>query len=68
MKCSSDRAELVPGLYAAETPVNGWRILEWSDGAWWHPAKVARWCALDPLQWVGPLPITPPPAPTSYDL
>jgi hypothetical protein len=44
-----------PGLYAAEIYF-GWKLLEWHDGAWWHEAKVGRWMADDPVQWVGPLP------------
>lgn len=43
------------GLYAAEIYF-GWKLLEWHDGAWWHEAKVGRWMAADPVQWVGPLP------------
>lgn len=56
MKTETDRSTLVPGLYAARTFVNGWRILEWADGAWWYPTKVSRWMAPDPSEWVGPLP------------
>jgi hypothetical protein len=29
---------------------------EWHDGEWWHEAKVGRWMADMPVQWVGPLP------------
>lgn len=45
----------VEGLYAAEIHF-GWKLLEFHDGAWWHMAKVGRWMADDPVQWVGPLP------------
>jgi len=43
------------GLYAVEIYF-GWKLLEWKDGGWWHPALVGRWLAGDPIQWVGPLP------------
>lgn len=43
------------GLYATEIHF-GWKLLEWHAGAWWHVAKVGRWMADDPVQWVGPLP------------
>lgn len=43
------------GFYACDT-VNGWRILEWFESAWWHHRNVARWMPVDPMQWVGPLP------------
>lgn len=42
------------GLYAADT-INGWRVLEWSAGAWWFKGKVAKWGAKEPRQCVGPL-------------
>jgi hypothetical protein len=41
----------------------GWKLLEWHDGAWWHEAKVGRWMADDPVQWVGsPWPAARPPS------
>jgi hypothetical protein len=45
----------VNGLYVVEIHF-GWKLLEWYAGAWWHMAKVGRWMADDPVQWVGPLP------------
>lgn len=42
------------GLYAVEIHF-GWKLLEYHDGAWWHEAKVGRWMADNPVQWVGPL-------------
>lgn len=56
-----------PGLYAAEIYF-GWKLLEWHDGAWWHEAKVGRWMAGDPVQWVGPLPDRLPKIETEFDL
>lgn len=56
-----------PGLYAAEIYF-GWKLLEWHDGAWWHPAKVGRWMAGDPVQWVGPLPERIAVKQTEFDL
>lgn len=46
---------MIDGLYAAEI-YWGWKLLEWKDGAWWHPDCGAHWTAGEPLQWVGPLP------------
>lgn len=43
------------GLYAVEIHF-GWKLLEWYAGVWWHMARVGRWMADDPAQWVGPLP------------
>jgi hypothetical protein len=43
------------GLYAVEIYF-GWKLLEWYAGDWWHEAKVGRWMAGNPAQWVGPLP------------
>lgn len=41
------------GTYAAYSTVNrAWRILEYHDGVWWHPAKVARWMPPDPVNFV----------------
>lgn len=44
----------LPGIYAAEV-YHGWKLLEWKEGAWFHPDLVARW-TLEVVQWVGPLP------------
>lgn len=62
-----ERRPLDEGLYAAEVYF-GWKLLEWHDGAWWHEAKVGRWMACDPVQWVGPLPDRLPKSKTEYDL
>jgi hypothetical protein len=45
----------IEGLYVVEIHF-GWKLLEWHAGAWWHIARVGRWMADDPVQWVGPLP------------
>lgn len=57
----------IEGFYACDTDVNGWRVLEWYQGAWWHHRNVARWMASDPVRWVGPLPTREKPKAT-FDL
>lgn len=75
MRHAIDEQPVEPGLYVVEIHF-GWKLLEWVDGAWWHMAKVGRWMASDPVQWVGPLPPTMlikgkkglPPEVKTYDL
>lgn len=43
------------GTYCAEVYF-GWKLLDWKDGAWWHPGYVSRWTAGITKQWVGPMP------------
>lgn len=46
-----------PGLYAARQWY-AWRILEWHEGAWWHPGKAASWPANAEIEaYIGPLPV-----------
>lgn len=46
-----------PGIYAARQWY-AWRILEWHEGAWWHPGLGAKWPAKAEIDaHFGPLPV-----------